>query len=191
MDRHHQPAPLRKIPRQQRDRGRVPNIVADADERRADQQHPVAVGKAHGEVGQPDPGERQRHQQALARNRIHRHAAGDVGQRSGGKLDRQDRADLAEAQPKVAADQRQQQVERRWVPMRHQVAGGDQPHLTEAGGRCRLGRDARHDPSRDRGRPARSGPRSQSVKAGETPAVRPANPGRARRPRSGDASRRS
>ena len=58
---------------------------------------------------------------------------GMLEKRAGRELAGQDRADLAKAQPEFVADERQQEVERRRIPVGHHVAGGDQPHLAEAG----------------------------------------------------------
>jgi hypothetical protein len=109
----------------------MPEIVADADQGGTDEQHPVAVGKAHHQIRHADPGQRDRHQQPLATDRIHHHSTRHVGERAGGELTGQNRSDLAEAQVQLPADQRQQQIERRRIPMGHHVAGGDQPHLAK------------------------------------------------------------
>src|SRR5207245_8374743 len=42
-----------------------------------------------------------------------------------------DQPDLAVRQTEFAADQRQQQVERRRIPVRQAVADGDQPHIAK------------------------------------------------------------
>ena len=129
VDRNHEAFALRKRTRQQRDRGRVPKIVADADQARTAEQRPIRMREAHQQVGCADPAQRQRHEQPFARHRIGDHAAGNVGQRSADKLTSQDRADLAVAQAQFVADERQQQIERRRIPMGEHVAERDQPDV--------------------------------------------------------------
>ena len=94
VDRHHQPAPLGKAPRQQRNGGRVPEVVADADQGGAAEQHPVLMAEPHQQIGGADPEQGERHEQALAVDRIHQHAARHIGERARGRLAGQDRADL-------------------------------------------------------------------------------------------------
>ena len=83
VDRDDQPFAVGIALRQQRDRGRVPEVVADADQRRAGQQQPVVVAEAHQQVGRADPEQGDRHQQALAADRIDEQAARDVGNGAG------------------------------------------------------------------------------------------------------------
>ena len=47
VKRHDQAAPVRVAVAEQRDGGRVPEIIADADQRRAAEQHPIGVADAH------------------------------------------------------------------------------------------------------------------------------------------------
>ena len=103
--------------RQQRDRGRVPEVVADADQRGAGQQQPVVMAEAHQQVGRADPEQRHRHQQALAADGIDEQPARDVGNRPGERLGGQDRADLEVGEPQLVPDQRQKQIKSRGIPM--------------------------------------------------------------------------
>ena len=107
----------------------MPEVVADAEQGRAGEHHPIGVRKAHHEIGKADPEQRHRHQQALAADRVDENPARDVGDRAGRELAGQDRADLAVAQAELGADQRQQQIERRRIPMRQRVADADDPDL--------------------------------------------------------------
>ena len=129
VDRDDKSLALRKRARQERDRRRVPEIIADADETGAGEQRPVRVREAHQQIGRADPAQRERHEQALARHRIGDHAAGNVGQRAAHELAGQDRTDLLIAEVQLVADQRQQQIKRRRIPMGERVAERDQPDI--------------------------------------------------------------
>ena len=48
----------------------MPEIVADADQRRAGQHQPIVVGEAHQQIRHADPEQRDGHQQALAADGI-------------------------------------------------------------------------------------------------------------------------
>src|SRR6185369_17051199 len=85
-------------------------------------------------VRKSDPEERHGHQQALASHRVHYHAAGDVGDGGGDVLAGDDEADLAVREAELVADERQQQVEGRRIPVRERMAGGDQPQLAPGAG---------------------------------------------------------
>ena len=117
VDRDHQALAVGIALRQQRDRSRMPEVVADADQRRASQQQPVVVGEAHEHVGRADPEQRDRHQQAFAADGIDEQPARDVGNRPGEGLGGQDRADLEVAEPQLVPDQRQKQIESGRIPM--------------------------------------------------------------------------
>ena len=144
VERHHQPLPFGKAVGEPRDRGRMPEVVADADEGRAQQHHPIDVREAHHEIGEADPEQRHRHQQALAADRVDEDAAGNVGDGARRILERQDRADLAVAQPQLGADQRQQQIERRRIPMGERVTRADNPDLPKRTARLNARIDRRH-----------------------------------------------
>ena len=124
----------------------MPEIVADADQRGAGQHHPIDVRKSHHQVGKADPEQRHRHQQALAADRVDEDAARHVGDRAGRELAGQDRADLAVAQAEFVADQRQQQIERRRIPMRQRMPDADDPDLLKRASwpRARFGRNHCH-----------------------------------------------
>ena len=129
MQRNHQSFARGIVMSQQRNRGRMPKIVTDADQARARQQRPVGVGEPHQQIRRSDPAERDRHQQSLARDRIDQNSARDVRERSADELAGQDRTDLAVAQSQLVTDQRQQQIERRRIPMGQHLAERDQPHI--------------------------------------------------------------
>ena len=59
VQRQHEPLALRKALRERRDRRRMPQVVADADQRHAQKQRPVAVREAHQQIRHADPEQRQ------------------------------------------------------------------------------------------------------------------------------------
>jgi hypothetical protein len=126
----------------------MPQIVADTNQGRAGEQQPIGVGETHQQVGNADPGERDRHQHALASDAVDDEAAGHVGDRAGHELHGQDRADLGIAQAELVADQRQQQEERGWVPMGERVPDADQPDIDERSPRRNLGGRCGHESRR-------------------------------------------
>src|SRR5262249_34691277 len=59
---------------------------------------------------------------------------GDVRDSRGDVLASHDEPDLAVGEAELVADQRKQQVERRRIPVRERMAGGDQPQLAPGAG---------------------------------------------------------
>jgi hypothetical protein len=122
----------------------VPEIVADPDQGCTRQQDPIGIGEAHQQIRNSDPGERDRHQHALAADMIHKNAARHIGNRAGHVLDREDRADLRIAETEFVPDQGQQQIERSRIPMGECMADGDQPDVQQGLSRCEVGGDGGH-----------------------------------------------
>ncbi len=137
VNRNDEALALWKRAREQRDRGRMPEIVADADKAGAGEQRPVGMREAHQQIRCADPAQRQRHEQALARHRVRDHSARNVGQRAADELTGQDRTDLLVAEVQLVADQRQQQIERRRIPVGERVAERDEPDVGERPGGAR------------------------------------------------------
>ena len=131
VQRKNQAFALRVALAERRDRRRMPDAVAKADQRDAREQHRVAVGKADEKVREADPEQRYRHQQALAAHGVDQHSARHIGNGRGNVLAGHDQPDLAVRQTELAADQRQQQVEGRRIPVRQAMADGNQPHIAK------------------------------------------------------------
>ena len=131
VQRQHQPFALGEALGQGGNRRWVPQIIADADQRDAEQKQPVAVSKSHQQVRHTDPEQGNRHQQPLLAHGIDERATGYVGDRAGDVLAGHDEPDLAIAEIELATDDRQQQVEGRRVPVRQAMADRDQPYVAK------------------------------------------------------------
>jgi hypothetical protein len=107
----------------------VPDAVAKPDQSDAREQHEIAMREADQQIRKADPEERHRHQHAFAAYGVDHHAARDVGDGRGDVLAGDDQADLAVGEAELVADERQQQVEGRRIPVRERMAGSDQPQL--------------------------------------------------------------
>ena len=109
----------------------MPDIVADADQRRADKNHPISVRGSHDEIGNADPAQRNRHEQALAADGVDENSAGHIGDGTGRVLAGQDRSDLCVIETEFFPDERQEDIECRRVPMRQRVADADHPDFAK------------------------------------------------------------
>jgi hypothetical protein len=138
VQRQHESLALREAARERGDRGGMPEAVAEPDQRHAREQHEVAVAESHQQIREADPEERHRHQHALAPDGIHQDSARHVRDRARDVLAGHDEADLAVGEAHLPADDRQDEIERRRVPVRERVAEGDEPHLAKRARRNRV-----------------------------------------------------
>src|SRR5436309_1762763 len=120
---------VRETARERGNRRRMPQAVAEPDERHATQKHQVAVREAHQEIWKTHPEERGSHQHALASDGVDEHSAGDVCDGACDVLAGHDQADLAVGKAQFLPDDGQDQIESRRIPVRERVAERDQPHL--------------------------------------------------------------
>jgi hypothetical protein len=146
VDREHQALAFGKAPRERRDRGRVPEAVAETHQGDAGEQHEVGMAESHQQVGKPHPEERHGHEHALAPDGVDEDAAGNIGHGARQVLAGHDEADLAVGEAQLPPDDRQQQVERGGIPVRERMAQGDQPDVAKRPRGSRSGRGRAHLP---------------------------------------------
>ena len=108
---------LGKHAAQQRNGRGMPQVVANAHQHDANQQHPILRAKAHHEVRKAHPKKRKGHELALLPPHIHQHAARHIGDGAGRILARHDEANLAVGEAHFIANERQQHEEGGGVPM--------------------------------------------------------------------------